>query len=261
MSTFPFPPAQPPGDWSVRLPGTASIGEVLVYASSIPTGDFYRWSMSGTDFPILEASGFGHTAVGLTAGYPGFAHATFGGPSLRADAVGSSFKLTGPPPPDALVRWEPPVAKTSDDVAIAAMIAPTEAFAGSISPLITLDALGTIRMVRDYSIVPQNRVVAEYWNGSGWADIGIVPLAAGTAPRFHALRVVGDVFTMWIDEDVHTFTIDPGLSQPPYVPASTWSIETSQNDGRFWIQDVTFWPNGADDAAIEQVANELAGLF
>jgi hypothetical protein len=73
-SAFPYPPATPSGDWLVNLPGQASIGEVLVWATAAPANPW--------DTPPVAPVG---TTVSVAT--------TFVVPSAWIDVGGDSFVL------------------------------------------------------------------------------------------------------------------------------------------------------------------------
>jgi hypothetical protein len=56
MTTWPYPPSQPSGDWQVALPGDASIGEVLLYDDGpAAPPDFDLGVTQYLDMPALSA--------------------------------------------------------------------------------------------------------------------------------------------------------------------------------------------------------------
>lgn len=90
---FPYPPATPSGDWLVNLPGLASIGEVLAWATAAPVDPW--------DTPPVAPAGV-LTSVATTFIVPA-AWIDTGGDSFVLPAGGTLqfkqlFRVTGTPP-------------------------------------------------------------------------------------------------------------------------------------------------------------------
>jgi hypothetical protein len=100
-SAFPYPPATPSGDWLVNLPGQASIGEVLVWATAAPANPW--------DTPPVAPAGV-LTSVATTFIVPAGWIDT-GGDSFVLPAGGTLqfkqlFRVTGTPPQaGSTVAW------------------------------------------------------------------------------------------------------------------------------------------------------------
>lgn len=100
--SYPFVPHAPSGDWVVTLPGDASIGEVIVYATNAPPPD--PWN----DAPLAPTG----TTISVAS--------TFIVPASYIDAGGDSavvaiaghfvekmlFRCTGTPPPASISTWQ-----------------------------------------------------------------------------------------------------------------------------------------------------------
>lgn len=253
--TFPFPPGPRDGTWEVKLPGDASVGEVIVYAEAVvgpPVATFYRWKCDESALPLLEVAGFNHQ---LAVGAPDTAHMTFGETSMRADGTGHAISSDSPVDVDA--HWTPAITRgTSTDFAIAALLGRTGDALGALSNgNVALD--GIMDMRRETSSFAPVGPRFYLYNGTGITSVDIYSGGATSGTEvFVAFRVsAGGVWKRWVGDHTASGTF------AGWSPTSTWHVAGGFNDPHMYKwQEIHVWDTAASDAQIEAVRLDLIGV-
>lgn len=250
-TSFPFPPDDPDGNWIVRLPADACIGEVLVYAEGDAGELLLRWKCDESDFPVLEVNGFDHTLTEL--GGVG-AIATFGLASMRDDsggsAIGHSFEFM-----DA--SWAPPIASSDGWYALAGLMQHYADGGGAEFMSMELTEICSIDLHSTSGLEQPARF--GLWNGTAMSFESTYAGTATGGAQFMAIRVSPDGdWTRWVGDETDSGSF--GSYDPASTDGTTILRVLSNDPNSHKFQELHVWLREASDAEIEAVRLDLVGV-
>jgi hypothetical protein len=252
--SFPNPPRQPPGGWAVTLPGSAAIGEVLVYATPAtvpPSGATFRWPCSEAALPLVDTHGSGHNLV-ATGGISDGGTLRFHQPSMRSDGTGFAIDEGTGHIVEGL--WTPARTRLGTDYTVAALM--SFEGGGGFAAMVWVGLQGIMQInPRRHAFTGAFSEDFLLWNGTAFVLV-TQPTAPSAGADFYAMRVTAaGAYTCWWGDSTSTGTFGA------WNPDGTWCTQAGWVDAGGWkLQEINVWEGFASDADVEALRLELVGV-